>query len=1328
MIETTTPPSPKLLVTDVTSTSVSAPTSNLPPKSIPLASDNFENEGVKGFEYKKYSANTTKKENKSNVRELKRLFESKKSSFNSPLRILPNFKGKKDKSDSALGINDNLLPPPTTTVHKTNTPSTANSNPNLNLDNIISQADRKYYFYVNEAIRKNQPIVPSLAIRRKSIDLTHSPIKGSLYATKYQHSYSPSTRTIQLTKNNVNRNSASLKEGTTTTAVAPASSIPSNSSIHSSLGTEDVDNNDSTWIKPNKARDDDYFTDRNVSPSRLPVSRSTFDLKFNRNGVTKEEPTNIKFNSLTVAQDQKFNHDNSQQSSSSSSSTHQKPPKESKTFKFPFSKGKEKSSSFVFVPPTEQQQQESQEPQPNTAEAIALSLSKKDRKKLQDDKEREKQKQNTALIEEDKPTRLFPWVTLRRIKRSNTADISPIKQPQVAIVKAKIDITHESSVKPQLSTVQVVSKAVLSQQPQVATTEKQQAVLSNDVTISIQQEQKEQKQKNEKDSLELQKKLNRLSIKQQLLEPVNHNGSSEQRQQEIAQVAEQIEEIQQKIEQIQHEEIKQKHQQQLQQQDALNKPKFISLSTTILKRDLQSRASSSSPVSPSTSPHSSFLSGEGSSPPSPKKFVSVAKPTKTKIMSSISDDSGEQSPTLSTDSSISNGSDNGGEQSPNQLSALHPTMSAPSSPTLSPTNKEALIMMEKHKINYSDDGFLLNPNPPSISNSDLADGIISKPINNRLEQLLTSHRNRSASVGSILEQMSKFEIDDIPPLKVHCSSLEECLETFEKPDPQHGRCYVLDLGNCSLGDEGLTTLSDNFPGNLEIADLSWNDIGCEGSDGFDNFCSMLRRSKNLIQSLSLMGNQLNPQMIELLLESIEIRNIEQLKTKQVKKGYKGFGLNLKETGIENEGAEHIAQYIGANKTPSIIGLDLTSSSVTDVAMSEFSVSLSKTQFLTTLILDENYLGDDGAILLADGLKFNKSLTHLQLRNTDIGENGTTELCNACKFNSVLTLLDVSLNPWQLGGEISLQSLNIFKQQLFINSNGPKVKIVWKDDGMESCLEIEEILDIVQYFGTDKIIDIMMMGINFSPLVENEKLYEYLQLEGKHIDKIFKRIISPKVDNANHLNSLKLLVSLLPIHLRENETFLTSFLDNLSSLFLLLDRSTSNKKIDFLLLDLLDFFTLLIKSDHRPSYEKINENNLFTKCLELFFNFPNHSILHYNILNLITETTQSTYLNFYEETTFTNDFFIKLISFVTDENDKQPGLRKANYAHSLEISNLLDSRSNSPYLNTDEWCQFKLNILQRELHLQQSFLCGFIPDKNQKIDQALLSKFEKEFKK
>ena len=72
-----------------------------------------------------------------------------------------------------------------------------------------------------------------------------------------------------------------------------------------------------------------------------------------------------------------------------------------------------------------------------------------------------------------------------------------------------------------------------------------------------------------------------------------------------------------------------------------------------------------------------------------------------------------------------------------------------------------------------------------------------------------------------------------------------------------------------------------------------------------------------------------------------------------------------------------------------------------------------------LSLSHNFIGDDGLLVLCQGLKLNSSVTSLELPNNNIGNRGVKDLCDAVKKNANLTQLQLSNNKISDEGAVSL---------------------------------------------------------------------------------------------------------------------------------------------------------------------------------------------------------------------------------------------------------------------------------------------------------------------
>jgi Ran GTPase-activating protein (RanGAP) involved in mRNA processing and transport len=65
--------------------------------------------------------------------------------------------------------------------------------------------------------------------------------------------------------------------------------------------------------------------------------------------------------------------------------------------------------------------------------------------------------------------------------------------------------------------------------------------------------------------------------------------------------------------------------------------------------------------------------------------------------------------------------------------------------------------------------------------------------------------------------------------------------------------------------------------------------------------------------------------------------------------------------------------------------------------------------LTTLDLENNKIGGEGAMAIAEALKVNAVMTTLDLGGNNIGVEGAKAIAEALKVNAVLTKLDIRAN-------------------------------------------------------------------------------------------------------------------------------------------------------------------------------------------------------------------------------------------------------------------------------------------------------------------------------
>ncbi|CAE7258667.1 NLRC3 [Symbiodinium sp. CCMP2592] len=76
-------------------------------------------------------------------------------------------------------------------------------------------------------------------------------------------------------------------------------------------------------------------------------------------------------------------------------------------------------------------------------------------------------------------------------------------------------------------------------------------------------------------------------------------------------------------------------------------------------------------------------------------------------------------------------------------------------------------------------------------------------------------------------------------------------------------------------------------------------------------------------------------------------------------------------------------------------------------------------------LARNDIGDDGAKVLAEALKINRSVTEISLTRNNIGDDGAQALAGAIAINSSIVKVDLSFNSRI--GEVGAQALEEVRQ-------------------------------------------------------------------------------------------------------------------------------------------------------------------------------------------------------------------------------------------------------------------------------------------------------------
>ncbi|KAF8957929.1 hypothetical protein BGZ46_002072, partial [Entomortierella lignicola] len=140
---------------------------------------------------------------------------------------------------------------------------------------------------------------------------------------------------------------------------------------------------------------------------------------------------------------------------------------------------------------------------------------------------------------------------------------------------------------------------------------------------------------------------------------------------------------------------------------------------------------------------------------------------------------------------------------------------------------------------------------------------------------------------------------------------------------------------------------------------------------------------------------------------------------------------------------------------------------TPISASDFRVlvnSLKIDSILTTLDLQNNSLGNRGAVALSEALKTNTVLVALDLRNNLIETEGTVALTEALKINTTLTTLDLRRNPVGRLGALALSDVletntTLTSLNLWFNSIGKTASLA-----ISSALKTDTNLTILNLVG------------------------------------------------------------------------------------------------------------------------------------------------------------------------------------------------------------------------------------------------------------------------
>ena len=242
---------------------------------------------------------------------------------------------------------------------------------------------------------------------------------------------------------------------------------------------------------------------------------------------------------------------------------------------------------------------------------------------------------------------------------------------------------------------------------------------------------------------------------------------------------------------------------------------------------------------------------------------------------------------------------------------------------------------------------------------------------------------------------------------------------------QENNCLeVIYLGCNAISDRGVEAIARALRDNESVTGL-WLKRNPIGVAGAVHLAAMLRQNRS-VRSLDLVHTQLGDEGLAAILETlistnrtverlylggnqIGVRHAEQL-SHLLRDNNRITGLFLNVSCLEDEGAKILAGGLSENQT--LTDLGLASNGIQGKGCDALIESITHHQSLRSLDLGysastkvlgskANYVGDQGAITIANYLKNNSSLRKLNLYKTGVAQQGQAALTDALECNHSL---------------------------------------------------------------------------------------------------------------------------------------------------------------------------------------------------------------------------------------------------------------------------------------------------------------------------------------
>jgi len=117
-------------------------------------------------------------------------------------------------------------------------------------------------------------------------------------------------------------------------------------------------------------------------------------------------------------------------------------------------------------------------------------------------------------------------------------------------------------------------------------------------------------------------------------------------------------------------------------------------------------------------------------------------------------------------------------------------------------------------------------------------------------------------------------------------------------------------------------------------------------------------------------------------------------------------ISLRYCNIQNHGAKLLADALIRNATLINLNLECNKIGISGAEVLASYLMVRSQNTVKSLGLSFNFIGDDGAIAIAEAIKCNTSLCHLSLKNNNIGPIGLKAIADALECNSTLESISI----------------------------------------------------------------------------------------------------------------------------------------------------------------------------------------------------------------------------------------------------------------------------------------------------------------------------------